>query len=54
MYIVETKLNLKIKEKVDEQGFNSEVFIAYDPQLNTNLILKRISKQKLDRDKINN
>ncbi|MBL3728932.1 serine/threonine protein kinase [Lysinibacillus sp. HST-98] len=46
MLTVDTMLKLEYRENIGQEGRNSEVNIAYDPQLNAELVVKKISKSE--------
>jgi len=41
-----TKVNIKIIEKLNSEGSNSNLYLVEDSQLGTNFILKQIKKSK--------
>lgn len=48
--IITTKLRLVPKKKLNDEGRNSQVIIAHDPQLDTDFVIKIISYNKHDKD----
>lgn len=46
MLLFDTTLKLHYKEEIGAEGRNSTVNIAYDPQLNAELVVKRIDKKE--------
>lgn len=46
MIIVDTLLRLEYGKEIGQEGKNSTVHIAFDPQLNANLVIKRIEKSE--------
>jgi eukaryotic-like serine/threonine-protein kinase len=44
--MVDTILSLELKSEIGQEGRNSKVFIAYDPQLNAEVVVKKIDKSK--------
>lgn len=43
--MIPTNLNLKLIRELNKEGKNSNVFVMYDSQLNTELVVKRIAKK---------
>lgn len=50
MLIVDTLLKLEFGEEIGQEGRNSTVNLAYDPQLNTELVVKRIIKSEFTKE----
>lgn len=46
MLMVDTLLRLQIKEDIGQEGRNSKVNVAYDPQLDARLVVKKIEKSE--------
>lgn len=46
MLMVDTLLKLQIKEDIGQEGRNSKVNVAYDPQLDAQLVVKKIKKSE--------
>lgn len=46
-----TTLKLELKSDLNQEGRNSSVFIAHDPQLNADFVVKKIKKSSLDVDR---
>lgn len=44
MLMIDTWLSLKLKKEIGQEGRNSKVYIAHDPQLNASLVAKKIEK----------
>ncbi|MCY8706844.1 hypothetical protein [Bacillus phage SPbetaL6] len=45
----DTILKLKFKKEIGAEGKNSTVYIAYDPQLDTDLVIKKINKSEFSK-----
>ncbi|UOQ47753.1 serine/threonine protein kinase [Gracilibacillus caseinilyticus] len=50
MLLVDTLLSLEFKEDIGDEGRNSDVHIAYDPQLNADLVVKIIDKSDFNNE----
>ncbi|MEY1273373.1 serine/threonine-protein kinase [Proteus mirabilis] len=48
--MIDARISFKEIRELDEQGKNSRVFLAYDKNLDCNLIIKEIKKDKFDCD----
>jgi eukaryotic-like serine/threonine-protein kinase len=46
MLMIDSILQLQLIKEIGQEGRNSNVFIAHDPQLNAEVIVKRINKSK--------
>jgi eukaryotic-like serine/threonine-protein kinase len=46
MLVVDTLLTLQIEENIGQEGRNSEVHIATDPQLNAKVVVKKVQKSE--------
>jgi len=42
------ELQFDLVEEIGHEGRNSQVFRAYDPQLDAELVIKRVEKARLD------
>lgn len=45
-----TELKFELKESIGAEGMNSTVYKAFDPQLNADLVVKRVSKKSIIED----
>lgn len=50
MLLTNTMLQFVIRYEIGIEGRNSNVYVAHDPQLNSDLVIKRIVKGKMDYD----
>ncbi|HEM8137460.1 serine/threonine-protein kinase [Providencia alcalifaciens] len=48
--MIDARISFKEIRELDEQGKNSRVFLAYDKNLDSNLVIKEIKKDKFDCD----
>ncbi|EPF5871929.1 serine/threonine-protein kinase [Morganella morganii] len=48
--MIDARISFKEIRELDEQGKNSRVFLAYDNNLDSNLVIKEIKKDKFDCD----
>lgn len=46
MLMIDTWLQLRLEQEIGQEGRNSNVYIAYDPQLNAYLVAKKIKKDE--------
>jgi eukaryotic-like serine/threonine-protein kinase len=42
------QVSFELKTEIGQEGKNSNTYIAHDPQLNAEIVIKKISKQKID------
>lgn len=48
--MIESQLFFERKEMIGEEGLNSETYIAYDKQLNTDFVVKEIKKSTIEKE----